>query len=205
MDDVQKNTEFLRQLNEEKGETQHRLDLLDLVANAQRRADLASRYDDAVARLYSALESIARYRLLDGYKINASKAQPDQVPESLRADFVRRLMEPNPATAQPDQVPESSSAESAQRLGETGAPLPTLHIGLQDSYRLLSALGDPAGERYMRREKELSRILKARNSSRLAHGTEPIKPETYQQLLEIILSFAQIAPADLPAFPYLEL
>ncbi len=179
LDVVEQNAEFLR-LHNEKGAESQRLDILDLIANAARRADVAQKYDDAVARLYSALEALARNQLLSAYQIKNSAVKPEQIPESLRNEFIRLYSDPeNPSDG--------------------------LKLGLKASYQLLHALGNDLGKKYQEQEAELNKVLYARNQSRLAHGTEPIKPETYQKLREIILSFANVSEDDLPHFPVLEL
>ncbi len=180
LDDFQMNADFLKALVDEKGEILHRLDTCDLISNAVRRAELAGRFDDAVARLYSALESLARYRLADAYQINNGQASPEQIPEALREDFTHRL------------------------LDESG-PKPVLKLGSQDSFRLLASLGDELGQRYVNQQAELNKVLLVRNSSRLAHGRDPVKPDTYQKLFEIVMSFAGLTENDLPRFPVLRL
>lgn len=170
---------FLR-AHEERTSEALRLDTLDMLANASRRADMAQKYDDAVARLYSVLEALARNRLLDGYQIKAGGVKPEQVPEGLRAEYVRLFSDPEKP--------------------ETG-----LRLGLQAQYHLLHALGDKLGERFAAQEKSLERVLLARNQSRLAHGTEPVKPEIYQKLREIILDFAEINENEIPKFPEMKL
>lgn len=175
---VEQNADFLKRLNE-KNEEARRLDVLDLLANAGRRAEVAQKYDDATARLYSALEAIARNQLLGQYKIRNNAVKVEQVPESLREKFMR-----------------FSDADSAAN---------ELKLGLDASYRLLNALGDEIGQKYVACESELSRVLNARNQSRLAHGTEPVRQETYLTLFKITLDFANATEAQLPRFPSLRL
>jgi CRISPR-associated protein (TIGR02710 family) len=156
----------------------HHLDILDLLANAQRRAELACRYDDAVARLYSALESLARYRLEDEHGIANAEVPPEKVPEDVRAAYVDRYLDE-----------------------EEG----TLVLGLDASYRLLAALDDDLGKRYVDRFHELRQVLDVRNHSRLAHGRNPVRPQVYERLRDLLFDFADIEESDLPTFPILEL
>lgn len=179
LDIVEQNAEFLRKHNK-KGEEAQRLDVLDLIANAIRRAEVARKYDDAVARLYSALEALSRNRLLNQYQIKTSAVLPSQIPDEIREQFVRLYSDP--------EHPEAG-----------------LRLGLKASYRLLESLGDELGAKYKAHETELNKVLRARNQSRLAHGTEPIKPETYQKMRDIVLAFAEVKEDDLPHFPRLEL
>jgi hypothetical protein len=39
----------------------------------------------------------------------------------------------------------------------------------------------------------------------LAHGVEPVRPETYQRMRSIILEFAGVKETDLPRFPTMSL
>ncbi len=179
LDQVGMTLEFLRGMNE-KGENAHRLDVMDMLANAGRRADIAQKYDDATARLYSTLESLSRYRLDDKFKINASKVRVKDVPQTLQEEYQRKYGDP--------EKPEDG-----------------LKLGLQAQYYLLAELGDGVGTKYKLAEKELNQTLQARNLSRLAHGTNPVSQETYRKMREIIMDFADIQENDLPRFPTMKL
>lgn len=179
LDIVEEQVKFLRDMAE-KTEQAMRLDVLDMLANAGRRADIAQKYDDATARLYAVLESLARNTLVTRYQIKSANVQPEQLPETIRLDYLRLYGDPN----NPDQG---------------------LRLGLQAQYLLLNALGDPLGEIYKAKEKELEQVLFARNQSRLAHGTQPIRPDTYHKLREIVMDFAGVKEAELLHFPDMRL
>ncbi len=148
--------------------------LLDLVANALRRAT-SGRYDDAVARLYSAMEKIAKNRLAAIHGIDNSDIAMELVPESECGDLV-------------------ACRDAAGRI----------RIGLERSYRLLKALGDPLGEAYVQRARELSQLLQRRNQSLLAHGFRPVDAADFHKMLDIALSFLGIESCQLPAFPRMD-
>ncbi len=175
---VDENARFLKRLTGKDEEEAARLDVLDMIANAERRAK-AKRYDDAVARLYATLESIARNRLLFEYGIRTNYVKPEQIPEMLREPFVTRFSDQD----QPGVV----------------------KLGLQASYQLLEALDDDLGRAYQQNEKKLSQVLDARNQSRLAHGANPIRPEIYERMKEIVMTFADVTEDALPTFPVLKL
>lgn len=177
--EIDKNLSFLGALNQKNSEESRRLDVLDLLANADRRAKSDGRYDDAVARLYSALEELARNRLIF-FNIKASAARPDQIPERIRSSFI-------------------------QKYGDQEKENTPLRIGLEGCYLLLAELGDPLGLKYLSQRETVTQVLNARNQSRLAHGTTPVQPETYNKLQAILYDFAQIKPEDLPTFPTLRL
>lgn len=145
---------------------------LDLVANAVRRAE-QGRFDDAVARLYGAVEKIAKIRLKLIYGIDNSNVQPAQIPdEAMRKRF-------------------------QEEAGEAG----NLKLPLQKSFELLHALGDPAGEKFVHAQEEMYKLLDIRNNSILAHGFEPVQEKTYRRMLDIALSFLDGTEANLPEFP----
>jgi CRISPR-associated protein (TIGR02710 family) len=179
IEQVEAQLPFLRGLCE-RSKAAQRLDALDMLANAERRAVKAQKYDDAVARLYAVLEGLARNRLASKYDIKTNCVRPDQVPERLRERYKCLYQDPD--------KPEDG-----------------LRLGLQASYHLLAELKDELGMKYLQYENELNRVLNARNQSRLAHGTEPVKSETYHKLREIIMVFAEAKEEDLPIFPEMRL
>lgn len=158
----------------------HRVDVLDLIANAERRAQLERKFDDAAARLYSAMECLARYRLQDEYDTRNHDVRPDQLPEPIRDEYI-------------------------SRYGSSSDAITTMKLGLQASYRLLAALEDDLGLLYIAREKEVDDLLYTRNQSRLAHGNVPVKESTYSKMREIVFDFARINEDELPGFPKLVL
>lgn len=151
-----------------------RVYLRDLLANAARRIT-GGRHDDAVARLYSAIEKSAKIRLMAAHGIDNSRVPPERIPESLR--------EPLLAMQDTDGV---------------------IRIGLQRSFQLLAALEDPLGATYLRDEELLAKLLKARNNSLLAHGYNPVSEDTAQKLFSLALRLLDATEAELPRFPSLD-
>jgi len=151
-----------------------RFHLLDLLANATRRAD-EGRYEDAVARLYRATEAAAQLRLRDAYNIQSTSAVSfSQIPEALASKWRQ------------------------QRMSEP------LQLGLTRAYELLHAHGDPLGSRFMALDlHEKGSPLSARNMSIYAHGFEPVGEKIYHQLRRCILELCEIEESDLPHFPKL--
>lgn len=147
----------------------------DLIANATRRAR-AGRWDDAVARLYRAVEAIAQ-AALRRHGLDTSRIPLAQLPEPLHGEWQSR-----------------ANADG------------TCSAGLQDAYRLLVALGDPLGNVFLTTELVgPTSPLTARNQSILAHGFQPIGEPTYRALLDATLALSGLSERDLPAFPVLEL
>lgn len=149
--------------------------LVDLVANALRATRLAGRPEDGVARLYGALEKLAKAALLD-HGIDNSGARPEQIPEDLREEYTTRYMGPE---------------------GEA------LQIPLHASYGLLEALDDPLGRRYRAREADLRKVLDVRNASLMTHGWAPVSEGVFSQMLAIALDFMQLDEQQLPRPPEL--
>lgn len=148
--------------------------LLDLLANAQRRAD-AGHYDDAVARLYSAIEKCAKIALWQRHGIDNSDVPLDKVPPSLH--------------------------DALHAMADDGGKI---KIGLTKSFLLLAELGDPLGKAYLGQQKDLENTLSARNQSLLAHGYLPIDKDKYTKLFATALQFLDTRAEDLPAFPHMD-
>lgn len=136
----------------------------DLLANAARRRE-EERHDDALGRLYRAIEAIAQYRLASVYGIHTDRVPTANVPEPLRSTL------------------------AARRPGSGH-----FKLGLQDAYTLLNALGDELGAKFCssplgdRKRTPLS----ARNMSILAHGFTPIPPAVCDRIWEQAMRLAEL-------------
>ncbi|MDE5833455.1 MAG: TIGR02710 family CRISPR-associated protein [Desulfovibrio sp.] len=148
----------------------------DLIANARRRAE-RGRYDDAVARLYSAVEKVAKVALakrgIDNSKI--TKEQLAKFDENLRTKY-------------------------ANASGD-------IKMAFDDSFAALSALApdDPVSLAYTELEPELKKLMSSRNDSLLAHGYIPIDENTYKGFHDLVMRFMNITECELPEFPKMEL
>ena len=157
--------------------------VLDLAANARRRLG-QERYDDALARVYRAMEALAQWKLAASHGIVSTGRVPvAAVPEPLRGRWTH-----------------------AAREG-------LLKLGIQDAYELLSALDDPLGARFEAlglagqagsTERGKGSPLNARNSSILAHGFRPARPAETQELWNKLLLLLETTEAALPQFPKLQ-
>lgn len=136
----------------------------DLLSNA-RRCIFARRYDDAVARLYRALEALAQLRLSQVHGIDSAHVPLEALPDDLRASMT--------PVAQEGHV----------------------WLGLQNAYALLRARGDALGECFHERGLDDPRgsSLSARNRSILAHGFEPVGEKVCTRLLTDITAVALAA------------
>lgn len=146
--------------------------LLDLLANARRRAD-EGRFEDAVARLYRVTEAAAQLRLRDAHGIPSTSSVPySLVPEPLATEW------------------------RAEGLREP------LKLGLVHTYTLLHALDDELGERFMKlglADKESP--LSARNMSIYAHGFDPVGPSVFPKFWNLVLDLIEVDNGELPGFP----
>ncbi len=136
----------------------------DLLMNAERRA-AQKRYDDAVARLYRAVEMLAQTRLSQAYQIDTSNVDINRLPEHLREKYANRTSESNPK----------------------------VQLALTDSYTLLSELDDPVGALYKKKESQVRDSIGKRNHSYLAHGTEPIGERVYSTVRDTLTEFIEQA------------
>jgi len=154
--------------------------VLDLLCNAERRA-VRGRYDDAVARLYRALEMLAQIRLEQRpERLISGNLNPTLLPEILQAKY-----------------------EALREQGEKGK----VKLGLRQDYELLAELADPLGNVYQEYSKRLLQALNYRNESILAHGQTPIARDRWLEMYQASADFIQAGlqavnvRLDAPQFP----
>ena len=130
--------------------------LQDLLANAERRAALG-RFDDALARLYRALELAVEADLQErlGFTLKDPKTWPKGFPESLR----ERILKPKGLM---DLLEAAFDLDLA--FGQRGTLAQRLY-----------------GEK-----NRLQALLQKRHGSILAHGTRPVEQEDYERLRDFL-------------------
>ncbi|MCK4256502.1 TIGR02710 family CRISPR-associated protein [candidate division WOR-3 bacterium] len=136
--------------------------VFDLVSNAERQA-CNGFYDNAVARLYRALELFAQIRLKTEYKISTSALE-----ESL------------------NKLKNKEKWKS--KRDEKGK----IKVGIKDDYAILLELDDEIGKVYESKEKELTDKLNYRNNSKLAHGDIPITLEEWEKFKKFYDKFIDL-------------
>ncbi|MGQ0810778.1 MAG: TIGR02710 family CRISPR-associated CARF protein [Nitrospiraceae bacterium] len=151
---------------------------LDLLAHARRRADLDHDAERAMASLLRALEAFAQRQLFKQHKIRTWDVQPDHLPEALR-EICR--------TCYLDDVD-----------GKYTLPL-------QSQFRALAGLGDQMGQTFLAQWPKMKPLLDAANQAVLGRGFEPVKPERFHQLYEIVIKLTGAGESSLPRFPVLNL
>lgn len=153
--------------------------VLDLMRNAERRA-ARGRYDDAVARLYRALEMFAQVRL--------SQLKPPLNAGNLEVSMLPKEMQPKY-----DALRDAAD----QRV----------KLGLRQDYELLMELDDVVGQVYRLYASKLLDALAKRNNSILAHGTASLGESGYQSMANQVDVFITTSlqaiqvKLDAPQFP----
>lgn len=175
--DLEKNLQFIEGLTA--GNKPSIFHFRDLLANAKRRADLEKKFDDAVARLYRAIEVLAQVELKESYGIETSNVRVKDIPENIQDEFLKKYLD------------EKNSK---------------IKIPLHASYRLLKELKNELGENFFKYyDGEILPLLHIRNFSILAHGFEPVDEKIFQKLWDSIMKFSGTKEEDLPKFPVLKI
>ena len=174
---IKQNAGFLEKLVLDPNEVKETL-ALDLLAHARRRADAGHDYEAAMATLMRALEAFAQFQLFKQYKIRTWDLQPEQLPEALRETCRTCCL---------------SDLDGKYKLP------------LHDQFRALAGLGSQMGQAYLAQWPKMKPLLDAANHAVLGHGFEPIKPERFQQLYEIVVKLTNVGDTSLPKFPVLAL
>jgi len=171
---IEENINFLENL-----EKSQKLYFYDLLSNAKRRAFLEKKFDDGVARLYLAIEVLAQVELNEKYGIRTSDVKPEDIPESLREEFINKY------TDRKDHK---------------------IKIPLFASYQLLYELKSELAEEFFKNyEKEIRPLIDIRNQSILAHGFNPVNEDSFHKLFFAVMKFSHTKEEDLPEFPVLKI
>lgn len=145
----------------------------DLLLNAERRA-AAKAYDDAMARVYRAVEMYAQFALKNcNPPINTSDVEVAALPESLQKRY-----------------------ETRRNAGGK------VQLGLEADYDLLAELDHPVGKVWGTKEnkghrKKVLDMMKKRNYSFLAHGTEPFQEADWQDVRRVVWEFIEAADSQM--------
>lgn len=132
----------------------------DVLLNAERRAD-QGHYDDAVSRMYRALEMYGQFCLRTG--------EPQLTSEDVDVQLIS----------------EQHREYYEKKRGIGGR----IQIGLIDDYELLTMLGHPANQVWENCRVQIKGVLNNRNNSFLAHGMTSVSYEEYTNMKDIIWGF----------------
>lgn len=155
--------------------------LPDLINNAHRRIE-EGKYDDAVARLYRAMELIAQVSLNDMGLISN---------KDLKENLVFYI---NKGALY--ETKNKKCIESKLRLYDDNEGSSTFKLPSKKSFELLCCLGSDAASQYMD-DKNMSTLVNHRNKSILAHGLNPIREDQANQLYDKILKYAELFYPDI--------
>jgi len=142
----------------------------DLLNNAKRRGT-EEKYDDAVARLYRAMELIAQSILKEKCDIDTSNVYISKLSELTKVSMKKDL--------------DRSKSNNGK-----------IKVGMHLSYSMLRCEGKEIGKKFAS-DDELKDLLNKRNNSILAHGSNPISRENYEKLLDKTIEFAMEVFPDL--------
>ena len=170
---IKQNAGFLEKLVLDPSEVKETL-ALDLLAHARRRADTGHDYEAAMITLVRALEAFAQFQLFKQYKIKTWDLQPEQLPEALRETCRTCFL---------------SDLDGKYKLP------------LHDQFRTLAGLGSQMGQAYLAQWPKMKPLLDAANQAVLGHGFEPLKPERFQQLYDVVVKLTGVSDSSLPIFP----
>ena len=145
--------------------------LVDLINNAYRRIE-EGKYDDAVARLYRAIELIAQIKLAEEGLDDLSEGKFTIEELKERKMDIRRYLD---------------YADDKGRL----------KLGLANKFKLLRDMGWEEADTVYLGNNKLKDLLKKRNSSILAHGLEPVEKETANELFDEVKKHAKIVLPEL--------
>ncbi|HID95428.1 MAG TPA: TIGR02710 family CRISPR-associated protein [Candidatus Latescibacteria bacterium] len=172
---LEDNLGFLKRLKEHTSgfKTLHEDLVLDLISNAGRRIE-EGKYDDAVARLYRALEMIGQVEFEKTFGCPTSDVKPDQLPSEIKDEYTRRY-----------------AAEDGR-----------LKLPLLAAFQALKLKGNAVAKAFFSHQEEFRNLLQARNNSILAHGQIPIAQQTCQRFMELMVNTFEIK--DAITFPKLK-
>ena len=132
--------------------------VFDLILNSRRRI-AQGRYDDAVARLYRALEMFGQLNLLRWDEpLHTGNLNIAKLPTHLQGEY------------------------AALREPRTG----TIDLGLIQNYTLLARLETPVGKIFERYKSTMLSHLQKRNNSLMAHGITPVDEPACREMLEFV-------------------
>jgi CRISPR-associated protein (TIGR02710 family) len=130
----------------------------DLLLNADRRAN-QQRYDDAVGRLYRALELLAQIRLFKTYEIQTGDVDITKLPESLQPEYEGKRNHKI-------QIGLTESYELLAKISD-----------------------DALGQLYLKQKNPINNALQVRNYSLFAHGFQSIDESRYQTFNAVVANF----------------
>lgn len=160
------------------GKTPGRETLLELLANAERRA-AQSRYDDATGRLYRAVELRGQQLARGAFGAELGKISLNDFPADRRADAQAMFGAPD----------------------ENGVFM----LGVKNLYAALQFSEDESLREQGAKYDRIKNHLIARNNSLLAHGLSPVPQSAFESFWKAALEVLEVEETEIPRWPRLEL
>ena len=154
---------------------------LDIVANADRRVQGEQKFEDAVARFYSAMERFGQVRLRERTGFKASQFPLEKIPEQLREKYSKR-----------EKVLKLGLVDVMSVLSELTPPEELGQRFFQAKKVWIGAAGEKRGSRT---------LLEMRNYSILGHGTTGVTKKDYEQFRTELIKLVGIREEALPSVP----
>lgn len=136
--------------------------IAELLANAGRRAS-EGKYDDAIARLYRALEMVAQWQFKQEFNQSTSDFPYDRLSSEVKNKYNGKIT-------------EDGKVNISSRL----------------AFEQLASRRNVYGMKYREMENQIGSILNLRNTSILAHGTTPLDKGNYENLYKVFVDTFQI-------------
>lgn len=165
--------EAVRDQMKSDGKTPGQATLLELLANAERRASQA-RYDDAVGRLYRAVELRGQQLVKKAFGAELGMPSRDSFPLGRREEVLSELGEPD------DDV---------------------YKLGVKKLYAILKFSDDESLCKQAGVYDPVSQHLSIRNNSLLAHGLQPVSKTAFDKFWTAVLDTLEIREDDVPRWP----
>ena len=156
-------------------QTAGRETLLELLANAERRAE-QSRFDDAVGRLYRAVELRGQQLVRQTFGADLGKVSIGCFPVVRRQEVIEKLGQPDDGLYK---------------------------LGVRNLFQILEFSEDRSLGEKARIYDRIKDHLQKRNSSLLAHGSLPVRKESFESFWESSLSVLGVCDSDIPRWPKL--
>lgn len=169
------NLQFLEQIVLDSKEVKAAVPV-DFLAWAKRRGDRGRDLEAATQVLLRSLEGFAQSRLFTQFHLKSWDVNLEKLPEDLRETYRTRYL---------------NEVDGKYRLP------------LQAQFQALAGLGDPMGQRFVTDWPKMKSLFDAADHALLGYGFEPIKPERFHQLYDLVVKLSGVGPTDLPEFPSL--
>ncbi len=153
--------------------TPSRETILELIANADRRA-AQSRFDDAVGRLYRAVELHAQGLVKERFGAELGKLPLQSIPSDRQVAFQREY------------------GESEDEI---------YSLGVMQLFNSLKYADDETPNAHMEVYDRLSTHLSIRNSSLFAHGSVPVTERMFTGFREAVLRDLPMQDSEIPRWP----